>query len=304
MTRSSMVGLAVAAVVLGVAIVLMGRNSIFVHLPSLAIVLGGTLVGTLIAYPPSALWRLYKNIIRLFTTRQRDPRNLVELFVTMWRVEKRYGPRAMEIAAEKVNIPFLNMGVAMISDGKSAVEIRGALEREMDFYLAQREGQRSILTTMARLAPALGLAGTVVGMIRMLSSITDPSQVSLGLSTALLTTFYGLILANLFIVPLSRKMLDHIRHETMILAMIMEGVLALRTGEHAVDIAGRLKNCFISDRPLDTAYKSTGAPLAEAESRRGLRLAFFRKAPQAAMTQAVPVSSLANEISPRLSRMK
>ncbi|MBU0515995.1 MAG: MotA/TolQ/ExbB proton channel family protein, partial [Proteobacteria bacterium] len=247
MTRSMWITAALAGVGLVSVVFLGGLKSALFHLPSAAIVLGGTILGALIAYSRQDLLNLLRNLRRLFTVPRQDPRDLIELFVRLARAEKIGGPRSLEQEARKAGLFFLNLGVEMIDDGRGPHEIRATLERAMDTYLTRREGQRAVLNTMYRLAPALGLAGTMIGLIRMLSSLSDPSQVVSGLATALITTFYGLILANLVVLPLSRKMLEHIRHEALVLSLILEGVMALKAGEHPTIIRRRLQNGFFPD---------------------------------------------------------
>jgi chemotaxis protein MotA len=263
MTKSMWITLSVAGAGLAAVIVIAGRQGAWFHLPSLLVVGGGTLVGALIAYSRRDLISLMRNVRRLFTAPRHDPARLVDLFVDLARAEKTGGPRALEAKAKTAGLFFLNLGVEMIGDGRGEHDIRSTLERAMDTYLTRREGQRAILSTMYRLAPALGLAGTMIGLIRMLTNLTDPSQVISGLATALITTFYGLILANLLILPLSRKMLEHIRHEALVLSLILEGVLALKAGEHPVIIRRRLTTGFFLDvdlTPLADKQPAAGRP--------------------------------------------
>ncbi len=260
MTRSMWITVAVAGGGLIGVVFLGGFQSALFHLPSAAIVLGGTIVGALIAYSRQELLNLLRNVRRLFTAPRRDPAALIDLFVRLSRAEKIGGPRALEQEARKAGLFFLNLGVEMIDDGRGAHEIRSTLERAMDTYLTRREGQRAILNTMYRLAPALGLAGTMIGLIRMLSSLSDPSQVVSGLATALITTFYGLILANLVVLPLSRKMLEHIRHEALVLSLVLEGVMALKAGEHPMVIRRRLQTGFFPDAAEER--RTVAAPAA------------------------------------------
>jgi chemotaxis protein MotA len=260
MTKSTWITLSIAFTGLAAVIVVAGRQGAWFHLPSLLVVGGGTLVGALIAYSRRDLLNLMRSLRRLFTAPRHDPARLIELFVDLARAEKTGGPRAVEARARTEGLFFLNLGVEMIGDGRPEHDIRSTLERAMDTYLTRREGQRSILNTMYRLAPALGLAGTMIGLIRMLSSLSDPSQVVSGLATALMTTFYGLILANLLILPVSRKMLEHIRHEALVLSLILEGVLALKAGEHPVIIRRRLKTGFFLDADLTPLAANKPAP--------------------------------------------
>ena len=163
----------------------------------------------------------------------------------------------MEDVAKKLNHQFLRMAVIMVADERRPADIAQRLEQEMDFFLARRESQRAVLGFMGRLAPAFGLAGTMIGLIRMLHTISDPDAVAAGMSVALLTTFYGLMLANLVVLPVERKIREHNRAEAVEMALIVEGAVALATEDNASAVASRLSSFKYAEdvppalKPLD-----------------------------------------------------
>jgi chemotaxis protein MotA len=157
-------------------------------------------------------------------------------------LKRKQGVREVENLARGSGNLFLALGVGMVADNRSLSEIRQRLEQEIDMFISKREAEISILSLMGRLAPAFGLAGTVVGLIRMLHGLSDPNMVASGMSVALLTTFYGIILANLIVLPLERKLRESLRHEAVEMTVISEGIIGLALDENRVVIASRLQS--------------------------------------------------------------
>ena len=114
------------------------------------------------------------------------------------------------------------------------------LEQEFEFFVSRRDAQRAILNLMGRLAPAFGLAGTMIGLIRMLHTIKDPSEVTAGMSVALLTTFYGIMMANLIILPLERKLNELTRAQAVEMTLISEGIMGLALEDNGAAMQARL----------------------------------------------------------------
>jgi chemotaxis protein MotA len=206
------------------------------------LVVGGTLAGVFLAFPTETLRELWAQIQRIFRTRVMTLEEMEELFVLLTRTRRDEGVRAMENTAQRTGHPFLIMGVSLVADERPAPYIRQRLEQEFDFFSSRRESQRAALTMMGRLAPAFGLAGTIIGLIRMLSTIKDPTGVAEGMSAALLTTFYGIMLANLFVLPLERKFREVTRSEAVEITLLTEGVMGLVSEENGAAISARLRS--------------------------------------------------------------
>lgn len=240
MPRKHLISIALAIVVIAPTLILSGDLGLYFNPAGLLLVLGGTVLGVTMAYPAEVLRGALNQVRRLNQPRALDHAAISELFVRLVLIRRRQGVRALEQAANEQNNPFLSLGVAMVADEKPAAEIRLRLEQEMDFILARRESERAVLNLMGRLAPAFGLAGTVVGLIRMLHTLKDPGGVAAGMSVALLTTFYGLMLANLLVLPLERKLRERNREEALEMTIVTEGVCALAEVENSAAMAAIL----------------------------------------------------------------
>ena len=242
MTRKQIVSLTIGGIVL-MAALLVGRDiALFINPTGLFLVLGGTLGCVFLAFPLGTIVELWTEIKKVNRSQVMDQDKLVSIFVELARTQRKSGARVLEQMAKVTGNQFLAVGVSMVVDEYSPEEIRERLEQEFDFFASRREAQRSILGLMGRLAPAFGLAGTMIGLIRMLHSIKDPTAVSEGMSVALLTTFYGIMLANLVVLPLERKLNERTRAEAVEITLITEGVLGLANEENGAAMAARLNS--------------------------------------------------------------
>ncbi len=257
MSRKNIILIASVCVVLAASLIGGGNLFMFFNPLGLLLVVGGTLLAAALAFPRATLYGAWQQIKGINSAKVRSNDDLVELFYKLGRIRRFRGVRDMEDVAKKISHQFLRMAVIMVADERKPSDIAQRLEQEMDFFLARRESQRAVLGFMGRLAPAFGLAGTMIGLIRMLHTISDPDAVAAGMSVALLTTFYGLMLANLVVLPVERKIREHNRAEAVEMALIIEGAVALATEDNASAVASRLSSFKYAEdfqpvfKPLD-----------------------------------------------------
>ncbi len=225
---------------------------LYLNPAGLLLVVGGTVAGAIIAYPFSNIRNLGRQIFGMRETAIPQD-ELVATFARLSDTKRREGARALEAAARESGNIFLQMGVGMVVDNHDRHEIRQRMEQELDLFIAKRESEIAALSLMGRLAPAFGLAGTVFGLIRMLHGLSDPNMVAAGMSVALLTTFYGIMLANLIILPLERKLREKLRLEAVEMTIIGEGIMGLSMDENKIAIASRLSSYRFAHFPAHGA---------------------------------------------------
>lgn len=252
MSRKNIIIIASVCVVLAASLIGGGNLVMFFNPLGLILVVGGTLLAAALAFPKATLNGAWHQIKVINSAKVRTNDELVDMFYKLGRIRRFRGVRDMEDVAKKIQHQFLRMAVIMVADERRPADIAQRLEQEMDFFLARRESQRSVLAFMGRLAPAFGLAGTMIGLIRMLHTINDPSAVAAGMSVALLTTFYGLMLANLVVLPIERKIREHNRAEAVEMALIIEGAVALATEDNASAVASRLSSFKYAEDAITT----------------------------------------------------
>lgn len=242
MTRKNMASITVAGIILFTALILGSDFAMFFNPAGLMLVIGGSLAGALIAFPLPTLKDLWRQIGDLGRHRVMPYEDLVHTFVHLARLQRTEGARTLEATAKNTGNEFLRMGMAMVVDDRPREEIRERLEQEFEFFLSHREAQRGVMGLMGRLAPAFGLAGTIIGLIRMLHTINDPAAIAEGMSVALLSTFYGIMLANLLILPLERKLNELTRAEAVEMTLITEGLMGLVAEENGAAMYARLSS--------------------------------------------------------------
>ena len=221
---------------------LFAEASLLMNLKSAAIVLGGTLVSALLAYPFETFRGLLASLQQVFQRPRTDLDGLIQRIKELARIRRMYGPRELGEEAQRVEPLFLRKGIELIVDEYDRFEIAGIMEKEYELYFACRQSQINILSTLAKLAPAFGFVGTIIGLLNVLNHLGAPAQIGRGMSLALLTTLYGLLLANLLFLPLAKKLSEQTQHDTLVLYIILEGVLDVCEAKNPWAIAHRLKS--------------------------------------------------------------
>jgi chemotaxis protein MotA len=232
--------IAVAAFFALTALALGADLAMFINPIGLILVVGGTLTGVFLAFPLQNLADLWETLKKINNPKMFGTERLVRIFVGLAKLKRKHGVRVLEAAAGKTGNDYLELGVALVADDRPINEIRDRLEQEFEFFVSRRDSQRAVLSLAGRLAPAFGLAGTMIGLIRMLHMIKDPSEVTAGMSVALLTTFYGIMLANLLILPLERKVNELTRSEAVEMTLITEGIMGLAADDNGAAMDARL----------------------------------------------------------------
>lgn len=151
--------------------------------------------------------------------------------------------------------PFEAKGLRMVIDGLPADTIRGVLESEL-YFLQDRHGQgKKLLDMMASAAPAMGMLGTLIGLVAMLRNMSDPSAIGVGMAVALITTFYGSFIANVIALPLAGKLERKSKDEIAVKNLMIEGVLAIQAGDKPQLVEERLKT-FLSPKRREFATEA------------------------------------------------
>ena len=247
MNPSTLIGMISGILLVALSIFLTAQDaSAFLNLPGLAVVLGGTLAATLLSYPLKEVFRVLKTFLvvlrneRLYA--EDDQRELV-LVARHWF----HGDiQAIESELENIKNPFLRTGVELIIDNTPANEIAELLEWRI-FKLKTRESaEAQIYRSMAMFAPAFGMLGTLIGLINMLHGMdgAEFERIGINMGLALLTTLYGVALANILLKPIAIKFERRTEQRVILMNMIMEGVLLLSRGHTPAYIREYLHTFF------------------------------------------------------------
>jgi chemotaxis protein MotA len=208
--------------------ILMGGDlGMFVSDHAVLVIFGGSFSATLIRFPLVTIMHgLPMGMKYVFTMRKWTARQLVDEIARLAEVARKQGPIGLE--KETIEDPFLASGMRMVADGYDATFIRDNLERDRDNFLTHLEEGGKIYRAIGDCAPAFGMVGTLVGMVQMFASMTDPSKLGTFMATALLATLYGAVLANLICLPIADKLHGKQLDEDINRTLIIDGVLMIR----------------------------------------------------------------------------
>jgi chemotaxis protein MotA len=227
MDISTGLGLAAGAGVLVILILMGGSLGMFLDAHAAIVIFGGSFSATLIRFPLSCIFHGVPLGMRFaFTLRRMGARELVEELAGLAEIARKSGP----VGLEKVEVedPFLAKGIRFVADGYDADFIRDNLERDRDNFLTHLDEGQKIYRAVGDCAPAFGMVGTLIGMVQMFANMTDPSKLGPYMAVALLATFYGAAVANLFCLPIADKLHLKLIDEEINRTLIIDGILMIR----------------------------------------------------------------------------
>ena len=241
MDIATLFGLVIAGGLVIGSILIGGSGAWFINYPSMMIVLGGTMGATLLAYPISDVFSVFGIAKNVFLQRSQSAGQFIPLLARIAKKARQEGILSFEDQLEEIDDEFLVQGLQMAMDGLEADAIKDVLTTEIIYLNERHRLGAEIFTTMGTFSPAIGMLGTIIGLVQMLMQMEDPSQIGAPMAVALLTTFYGTFLANLFFLPVAGKLKTRSKKEMLIKQMIVEGVISIQSGENHRVVEQKLK---------------------------------------------------------------
>ncbi|WP_218352700.1 flagellar motor protein PomA [Alteromonas lipotrueiana] len=228
------IGFIVMAMILG------GELGMFFDVPSVLIVLGGTLFVVLSQYTLGQFFGAGKIAGKAFMFKIDTPDELIEKIVEMADAARKGGFLALEEA--EIENPFMQKGVDMLVDGHDIDVVRDTLAKDISMTTERHVFGASIFKGMGDVAPAMGMIGTLIGLVAMLSNMDDPKAIGPAMAVALLTTLYGAFLANVICLPIASKLSNRVEEEKLNQKLILDGIVGIADGQNPRVIEGILKN--------------------------------------------------------------
>ncbi len=238
--------LTILGIVLGLALVvgaisMGGKLSSFVHLPSFMITIGGSFAALLVNFQIPQMKMVFQVTRNAFLEDVDDIGELIQLFVRLGQKARREGLLSLEDDLQDLDDPFLVNGMQLMIAGLEPETIRDIMETELDSIAARHKLGQDVFRTWGSLAPAFGMIGTLIGLIQMLAHLDDPSNIGPGMAVALITTFYGSLMANLIFIPMAGKLAIRSEAEIAVKMAAIEGVLAIQAGMNPRILQEKLK---------------------------------------------------------------
>ncbi len=210
--------------------------------PSAAlIVFGGTFGATMVSHPGALLTSLPKIIGKTFSGKSPRPVDVAKTLIDLSERARREGLLALEEELPKLQNPLLRKGVMLVVDGTDPDLVRSVLMSDMSVRDREVEGEAGILEAMGGFAPTMGIIGTVMGLVNVLSKMSDPTHLGEAIAVAFIATFYGVGSANLIWLPLGTKLKKQAESGQLLDEMILEGLASIQSGENPRILQERLQ---------------------------------------------------------------
>ena len=245
MDIATIIGILLGFMVITTAIVAGGGWQIFIHIPSMAITMGGMLCATLIHFSLPQFLGIFSVVKKTIIAKVPSQSELIQKMVNYAAINRRDGALALEQEIPNLDNSFFIKGLQMLVDGRDAEQIRDFMSIEIQYLQDRHSTGKKILEFMGAAAPAFGMIGTLIGLVQMLRSLDSPDAIGGGMAVALLTTFYGALSANLVFIPLAGKLGIYSKAETTAIEMIVEGICAIAQGDNPTIVREKMQ-AFIS----------------------------------------------------------
>lgn len=239
MDLATLIGLVGAFGIVLTSIMLGGSAGTFVNTPSLLVVLGGTVMVTMMKFSLGKFAGATSIAVKAFLYKPSNPEDLIEESVELAKAARQGGLLALE--DREISDEFMKTGLGLLIDGHPADTVRAMLQKDLNETLKRHSDGQDIFKAIGDVGPAMGMIGTLIGLVQMLSNMDDPKQIGPAMAVALLTTLYGAILANMFALPIADKLAVRSREENTSKTLIIDALLSIQGGQNPRIIAAMLE---------------------------------------------------------------
>jgi chemotaxis protein MotA len=233
MDFSTLVGLGAGILLIAVAAVMGGSAAAFFDGPALLIVVGGTAAVTAVSFTVQELANAWRSIVRTFSKPKIGPREAAFMIMKLAERSRKNSVLALQAGLPELQgEPFLKKAVALVRDGTDVDQIEKLLTSELNAMVDRHRKSAAVLRRAAEVSPAMGLIGTLVGLVQMLGRLNDPATIGPAMAVALLTTFWGAVLANMVFTPLANKMERNSNEEALVNSVYTLGAASIGRQEN------------------------------------------------------------------------
>jgi chemotaxis protein MotA len=236
---ATLVGIIGAFVIVIAAMVLGGSPHMFFNVPSLLIVIGGALFAVLMKFELGQFLSAGKIAAKAFMFKIQAPDALISEVVDMAAEARKGGLLSLE--GKETENKFLANGIQLLVDGHDPEVVRTLLTKDMNLAIERHDAGATIFSQLAEVAPAMGMIGTLIGLVAMLANMDDPKAIGPAMAVALLTTLYGAMVANMFAQPVADKLNLRAGQEAMSKRMVIDALLAIQAGQNPKVIESMLR---------------------------------------------------------------
>lgn len=247
MDIATVVGIVIGLGAIIWGIMLNGSLTAFIDYPSMFIVFGGTFAAVLVNYPLSDVIKVIQVTKNVFLHKDVSAAEVIQGFVQYAELARKEGILALENEAENAVDPFVKKGLQLAVDGTDPELLRTIMDTELSHLEDRHKLGQGMFEVFGALSPAFGMIGTLIGLINMLKTLDDPTQIGAGMAVALITTFYGAVFANLFCIPMTGKLKNRSQTEMLVKEIVVEGIMSIQSGDNPRVVEEKLKS-FLSPK--------------------------------------------------------
>ncbi len=246
MDLATLIGMVGAIVIIIAAMVLSGGVGMFVDVPSMLIVIVGSIFVVLAKFGLGQFLGAGKIAGKAFMFKLADPAEMIDEIVGLADEARKGGLLSLE--GKEVGSDFLQGGIQLLVDGHDPDVVKTLLSKDKDKAVERHSIGADIFAALGDVAPAMGMIGTLVGLVAMLSNMDDPKSIGPAMAVALLTTLYGAMLANMIAIPISDKLSLRRGEEEMSKSLVIDALLAIQSGQNPRVIDSMLRNYLPSSQ--------------------------------------------------------
>lgn len=228
MDIATLIGIVGALVIIAVAMVLSGGIILFINVPSMLVVFGGATFAVMACFPLKMFTGSFKVFMKALFTKADDPNELIEKGIELATVARKEGILGLE--GQEISNEFLQKGINLCVDGHEPDFVQRMLSKDISINVDRHEWGQKYFMKIADMGPAMGMIGTLVGLVGMLANMDDPKTIGPSMAVALLTTLYGAVLANAFCIPVADKLAYRADEQRLNRTLILEIIASIQEG--------------------------------------------------------------------------
>ena len=244
MDLATLIGIIGAIGAIVVSIMMGGEMGMFINTPGLMIVVGGTVAVTLMKFPLALTLGAFGIALKAFIHKPQQPSKIIEQSIELANVARKEGLLGLENV--EVENQFLRDGIQLVVDGNDPALVQKMLSKNISLTIERNEIGLNVFKAIGDVAPAMGMIGTLIGLVQMMSNMSDPKAIGPAMAVALLTTFYGAVIANTMALPIADKLAHRSNEERLNKSMILESINAIQEGLNPRMIEGLL-NAYLPE---------------------------------------------------------
>jgi chemotaxis protein MotA len=239
---ATLIGLVGITIVLVIQLLLGGSLQSYLHFPALIGTLGASIMVLFVNFSLPRVLRAFRVAKNSFTQPLEDTLGTLNTIVSYAEIARKQGMLALEDSSDTEEDPFLRKCLRLAVDGTDPKVLSRILQVDIEQVETRHQNGQEIFRALGTYAPAFGMIGTLIGLIQMLSNLEDPANIGSGMAVALLTTFYGALIANAFALPIAGKLKNRSRSEVNLKWMMVDGIQAIQSGDSPRVVEEKLKS--------------------------------------------------------------